>query len=83
MLGSCLGKRDFAVKVILGRVHKIKKLVSLLSDIDDAEIEYRLLKSCIGMPKFNFALRSRHPDDIREEPLRNMIKPLWTVLKIL
>lgn len=28
LLGSCLGKRDFAMKVILGRVQKIKKLVS-------------------------------------------------------
>ena len=66
LLGSCLGSREFAVKVILGRVQKIKKLVSLFADIDDAEIEYRLLKSCIGMPKFNFALGSRHPEDIKE-----------------
>ena len=52
--------------IVLKRVEKIKHLVSLLSHIDDALIESRLLKSCIGMPKFNFALRFRHPDDIKE-----------------
>ena len=66
LLGSALGDPEIAVKIILKMVGKIKQLVSLLSEVNDAEIEYKLLKSCIGMLKFNFALRSCHPDDIEE-----------------
>ena len=77
LLGSALGDPEITVKIILKRVGKIKQLVSLLSEVNDAEIEYRLLKSCIGMPKFNFALRSRHPDDI-EEAIKEFDKTMFT-----
>ena len=66
LLGSALGDSVTAERVVTKRVMKIEQMVLLLSEVQDAEIEFKLLKSCIGVPKFNFALRSRNLIDIPE-----------------
>ena len=43
------------------RVAKIQTAVKRLQDLDDAQVELTLLKSCLALPKFNYTLRTCPP----------------------
>ena len=47
------------------RVEKIRYLNDRLHDLEDSQMETTLLRSCLAIPKFNFALRSCPPSYIR------------------
>ena len=48
------------------RVAKIKAALENLEMIDDPQVEMLLLRSCLGLPKFGFSLRSAPPEDIAD-----------------
>lgn len=64
LLGSAVGSSDFKNRVLLKRVQKIKQLHSALKDIDSAQTKMHLLRSCIGMPKFAFSLRTLNYSEV-------------------
>ena len=43
------------------RVKKIEEALGRLRDIDDPQVEYLLVRSCLGIPKLVFALRNSPP----------------------
>ena len=61
LLGSPIGSQSFCNNYILKRVARIEEGLKLLSRIDDPQVEMTLLRSCLGTPKFIFALRSAPP----------------------
>jgi hypothetical protein len=54
LLGAPIGLDTFAQELVLKRMHKIEELI----------VKLLLLRSCIGIPKLNFALRTAHPNSI-------------------
>ena len=61
LLGSALGSASHANLLVMKRVLKIQSITEKLLEIMDPQIELALLRSCIGLPKINFALRTVHP----------------------
>src|SRR5688572_15441408 len=61
VLGSVVAFPEFSAEIDLSackRVAKIEELVSRIEDLEDVQLQYLLLKYCVGMPRFNFQLRS-------------------------
>ena len=58
ILGSPVGDGSFCEDYVSKRVEKIKIGIHRLRLVDDPQIEATLIRSCLGMPKFAFALRS-------------------------
>ena len=63
LLGTPIGKGSFANKVLAERISKIEDVVRKLPDLQDSHVEFMLLRSCLGLPKFNFCLRTCKPED--------------------
>ena len=63
--GSPVGPIPFCESTVMTRVEKIRFLIDRLHDLEDSQMETTLLRSCLAMPKFNFALRSCPPSYIR------------------
>ena len=61
ILGSPIGSVEFERRVIGERMKKIGEISSMLSLIEDSQIEYALLRSCLSSPKFTFTLRTSNP----------------------
>jgi hypothetical protein len=62
LLGAPVGEGHFPTAVIEKRIAKIHDLViSKLPTLQDSQSEYVLLRSCIGLPKFAFSLRTCDP----------------------
>jgi hypothetical protein len=57
VLGCPVGPKEYVCGSVQERVHKIEVLLDKITDFDDPQLELILLRSCIGMPKFNFILR--------------------------
>ena len=64
LLGSPLGSEDFCDKLVMDRVQKIEKTLDMLPELDDPQIELLLLRSCVGLPKFAFPMRTCPPSKI-------------------
>ena len=83
ILGSPVGEESFCDEYVAKRVEKIKFGIRRLELIDDPQIEATLIRSCLGMPKFGFALRSAPFcqirsavaafDEVIDEALRNRL----------
>ena len=65
LLGSPVGPVPFCESTVMARVEKIRSFIDRLHDLEDSQMETTLLRSCLAMPKFNFALRSCPPSYIR------------------
>jgi hypothetical protein len=65
LLGCPLGGEEFAEALVGKRVEKIRQCLSRLHRLQDPQIELALLRSCMGMPKFNFCLRTCSPSHIQ------------------
>jgi hypothetical protein len=61
LLGGPLGDAAFAEGLVRRRVAAISAGLELLALVDNAQIELALLRHCLGMPKFTFALRTCSP----------------------
>ena len=80
LLGSPIGLRSHCEASMLKRVEKVQEILKRFPDIQDAQIETTILRSCLALPKVSFALRSCPPhlvknatsafDDYAGGPLR-------------
>ena len=66
LLGAPIGSREFCEQCAKRRVEKIQEVLDNLKTIDDAQVELALLRSCLGLPRIAFTLRSAPPRDIRK-----------------
>ena len=80
LLGAPVGDKAFSESYVVERVTKIGKALKNLCLIDDPQIEMLLLRCCLGLPRFVFALRSVAPGDILEAA-RKFDELVSTVLK--
>ena len=64
LLGSPVGSDDFCVTVVKDRLDSVRALLDRLPDIEDSQIEYSLLHSCLSLPKFISILRTCSPSII-------------------
>ena len=64
LLGCPIGSSPFCEAFLLDRVAKIKASVGRLCDLEDSQMETTLLRSCLSLPKFIFALRTCPPNFI-------------------
>jgi hypothetical protein len=65
LLGAPIGSPNFCEAYVMRRVQKIREALKNLTVIDDPQVELSLLRSCMGMPRFTFALRSAAPSHIK------------------
>ena len=56
LLGSPIGPPTFCESSVADRVDKIRAIISNLSDLQDAQLETALLRSCFSLPKLVFIL---------------------------
>ena len=61
LLGCPVGCHMYCDKTVLARVSKIKEILDKLPDLEDTQMETTLLRSCLALPKLNFALRGTPP----------------------
>ena len=66
LLGSPVGPPHFCESTVRKRVERIRSSVQQLHVLEDSQMELALLRSCLSMPKFNFALRSCPPSYIQQ-----------------
>ena len=66
LLGAPIGDKTFCESYVRKRIQKIEGALKKLDLIDDPQVERLLLRSCLGLPRFLFALRSAPPEDIAE-----------------
>ena len=52
-------------ETVFSRVRKVEEILARLPDLQDAQMEFLLLCSCLALPKVAFALRSCPPSKIR------------------
>jgi hypothetical protein len=60
LLGSCVGSGDAVNKVLEKRVEKLEQIFQELKTLDNPQVSLLLLRSCFGLPKISFALRTLH-----------------------
>ncbi len=58
LLGSPIGSARFCNECVRGRVEKICQGLEKMDLIQDPQVEFQLIRSCMGYPKMSFALRS-------------------------
>ena len=61
LLGSPFGPASFCTSLALKRVEKIRDTLDSLKSLQDSQIQSTLLRSCLALPKFSFALRTCAP----------------------
>jgi hypothetical protein len=61
LLGSMIGESSFINAFVLKKVQKIAAQVEALGELEDAQVQLLLLRSCVGLPKFAHLLRVCHP----------------------
>ena len=64
LLGTPMGDPDFANRTLAKRIAKIEEAMRKLPDLNDSHVEFTLLRSCLGIPKFSFCLRTCKPSDV-------------------
>ena len=76
LLGSYIGSKAEASLYAMKRVNTIDDIVSKLDSLEDAQVQYHLLKNCILMPKMSYALKTLHPNSMTQVYLAfdNIIK---------
>ena len=64
ILGTAVGSDPFIVSVVRNRLVKIDDLLSTIRSLKDALLEYILLRSCAGLPKFIHVMRTMSPQSL-------------------
>ena len=62
LLGCPIGSASFCTSTVMKRIAKIQDTLVNLRDLQDAQIETVLLRSCLSLPKIAFTLRSCAPN---------------------
>ena len=61
LLGVPVGSEDHEREVIRARVKKIRDITDRLPLLKDPQSEFAILRSCLGLPKVMFSLRTTNP----------------------
>lgn len=61
LLGVGIGEKSLCEKILLKRIKKIRESLDRLTIVDDPQTELSLIRSCLGYPRFAFAIRSTPP----------------------
>ena len=61
MLGAPVGNLSFSQSTVSLKVKEIDNLFSKLGSLEDPQVELALLRSCFGIAKFGFILRTCDP----------------------
>ena len=64
LLGTPMGNANFSNETLGRRISKIEEAMRKLPDLNDSHVEFTLLRSCLGLPKFNFCLRTCKPREL-------------------
>ena len=64
LLGCPVGPPDYCEEIFQARIEKVKVSLGALQDLEDAQLEYTLLRSCLSLPKVSFVLRACPPSHI-------------------
>ena len=62
LLGAPIGNDHFMETSLNKRVDRIAEITDKLHLVDDPQAEFCLLRSCLSLPKFDYAARTTHPD---------------------
>ena len=62
LLGAPLGTDSFIEGSLRRRTDRIAEIIDKLHLIDNPQLEYCVLRSCLSLPRFDFAARTTHPD---------------------
>ena len=62
LLGAPIGNGSFVESSLNKRVDRIAEITDNLHLVDDPQAEFCLLRSCLSLPKFEYAARTTHPD---------------------
>ena len=63
LLGAPIGNAAFSNATFAKRIAKIEEAMQKLPNLNDSHVKFTLLWSCLGMPKFNFCLRTCKPGE--------------------
>ena len=69
LLGGALGAADFVAGNLERRVRKAEQALDVLAQFNDSQMELLLLRSCLGIPKLGYSMRTTPPHKITG-PLR-------------
>ena len=64
LLGCPVGPPNYCEEIFQARIEKVKVSLGALQDLEDAQLEYTLLRSCLSLPKVSFVLRACPPSYI-------------------
>ena len=64
LLGTAVGSDPFIISVVQNCLVKIDDLLSKIRSLEDAQLEYVLLRSCAGLPKFIHVMRTTSPQSL-------------------
>ena len=58
LLGAPVGSQEFMAREVKRKVEKVEEITGMLPLLQDAHTEFVLLRSCLGLPKISFTLRT-------------------------
>ena len=61
LLGGPVGAPEFRRATVAERADKLKETLTALSDVQNSQVEYHLLRSCLGAAKFSYVTRTCDP----------------------
>ena len=64
LLGCALGGADFVAAHLEKRVRKAEEALETLALFEDSQMELLLLRSCLGLPKLGYSMRTTPPHKI-------------------
>jgi hypothetical protein len=74
LLGGPIGDSSFIQNYVEKKVNKTAQSISSLKDLDDSQIEFALLRSCVGLPKMAYLLRVVDPDYFEQITVRYPVR---------
>jgi hypothetical protein len=79
LLGSPVGDQVFAQSLLDKRIDKISVLLQKLNALNDPQVQFALVRSCVGFPKIAFSLRTCPPEFVKNQ-LRKFDNMMYTCL---
>ena len=61
LLGAPVGSAAFSRSVVTARVEKLSVILSKVATLQDPQVQLALVRSCFGLPKFAYCLRTCDP----------------------
>ena len=67
LLGAPVGSEAFSRATVAERVEKLAELLEKVSALQNPQIQLSLVRSCFGLPKFAYCLRTCDPASVIEQ----------------